>query len=453
MPDNINIKTLIMLLSLSLLAIAAARGQDTLNAETEVKKGWSFVPFPVLGYDADMGFQFGALGNVFYYGDGSTYPEYRHSIYAEASWYTRGSGVYQLFYDSKYLLPWGIRITADFAYLTEKSLDFYGFNGYQAAYVPALEDEDDEQYISRVFYRQERKLFRSVVDLQGALAGQKLRWIAGLSFFKVSTATVDIDNINRGKKESKKLPDTTLLYDQYVAWGLIAGDEYKGGNNAMLKLGLVFDTRDNEPAPNKGVWSEVLFMTAPAFKGEDSRAFNKIAITHRQYLSIIREKLVFACRLNMQTSIGKPAPYYILPYQFSSFTKTTRPDGLGGATTIRGVLRNRVVGDGTAFANVELRWQFFRTIFLNQNLYLGLHLFYDAGRVIVERELDLDHVPEEVLQDERYFDQAHDALHQGLGMGLRVGLNENFVLVVDYGMALDARDGNSGLYVGIGNIF
>lgn len=440
---------LTILTALILGSVLDTQAQDT----TAIKKGWSFVPFPVLGYDADMGFQFGALANAFYYGDGSTYPEYLHSIYAEASWYTKGSAVYQLFYDSKYLLPWNIRITADFAYLTEKSLDFYGFNGYQSAYHPELEDDGSDDYISRVFYRQERKLFRTIIDLQGNIIGPKLRWIAGFSLFDIRTATVDIDNINKGKKESNMLPDTSLLYDHYVDWGLIAEDERNGGSTKMIKVGLVFDTRDNEPAPNRGVWSEVLFLTAPGFMGNKPYAFNKLAITHRQYFSLIKNKLVFAYRLSMQTTLGKQAPYYILPYQFSSFTKTTKPDGLGGANTIRGILRDRVVGDGTAYGNLEIRWKFLKTILFNQNLYLALYAFYDAGQIIREREMDMSIVPADDMASGRYFDQGSDGLHQGLGMGLRVGLNENFVLVVDYGRALDRRDGVSGLYIGVGNIF
>jgi outer membrane protein assembly factor BamA len=400
-----------------------------------------------------MGFQFGVLGQATYYGDWSTYPEYLHSIYAEASWFTKGSAVYQLFYDSKYLLPWNIRITADFAYLTEKALDFYGFNGYQAAYHPDLADDGSAEYISRVFYRQERKLFRTIIDLQGNLAGPRFRWLAGFSYFDIKTATVDINNINKGKKESKQLPDTTLLYDEYVSWDLIADDEKNGGSVKMLKLGLVFDTRDNEPAPNRGVWSEILFLTAPGFMGNKPYAFNKLAITHRQYISLVKSKLVFAYRLSMQTTLGPQAPYYMLPYQFSSFTKTTKPDGLGGANTIRGVLRDRVVGDGTAYGNIELRWKFLNTKLFNNDLYLALYAFYDAGQVIRERELDLSVVPPGDIASGRYFDQDHDSLHQGIGLGLRVGFAENFVLVIDYGRALDKRDGVSGLYVGVGNIF
>jgi hemolysin activation/secretion protein len=110
------------------------------------------------------------------------------------------------------------------------------------------------------------------------------------------------------------------------------------------------------------------------------------------------------------------------------------------------------VGDGTAYGNLELRWKFLNTILFNQNLYLALYAFYDAGQVIREREMDLSLVDPDIPLD-RYFDQEHDGLHQGLGLGLRVGFSENFVLVVDYGRALDRRDGLSGLYIGVGNIF
>ena len=45
-----------------------------------VKKGWNFAPFPSIGYNSDTGFQIGALCEIFDYGDGSTYPGYRHKF-------------------------------------------------------------------------------------------------------------------------------------------------------------------------------------------------------------------------------------------------------------------------------------------------------------------------------------------------------------------------------------
>ncbi|MCK7525245.1 MAG: hypothetical protein MZV64_50385 [Ignavibacteriales bacterium] len=122
----------------------------------KIKKGWTFGALPIVAYDADMGFQYGALAQFFDYGDGTIYPDYRHTFYVEVSRFTKGSGVNQLFYDSKYLIPGNIRITADLDYLTERALDFYGFNGYEANYDQSVTDQESDDYISRVYYKHER---------------------------------------------------------------------------------------------------------------------------------------------------------------------------------------------------------------------------------------------------------------------------------------------------------
>jgi hypothetical protein len=341
------------------LAIQGMAQSPTDSASTPVKEkrktGWTWAGLPVLGYDADLGLQLGVLGQIFYYGDGSTYPEYRHTVYAECSWFTRGSAVYQLFYDSKYLIPGGIRFTADADYLPDRALDFYGFNGYEANYRSEYTDSGSEEYISRVFYKQERKMYRIMADFQGPFVGQKLRWLAGINILGMKTGTVDIARINKGKAADKQLPDTALLYDRYVSNGLIRPEEKDGGTTIYLKTGLVYDTRDNEAAPNKGLWSEVMLLSAPTFLGNNPYAFVKLVVTQRQYISLVRKRLVAAYQLSYQATIGGTTPWYIMPYIYSSYSLTTRPDGLGGVRTIRGVLRNRITGDGVAFGNVELR--------------------------------------------------------------------------------------------------
>jgi hypothetical protein len=133
------------------MGVFAQADSSGFQVKEKKKTGWTWAGLPVVAYDADMGLQLGALGQVFYYGDGSTYPEYKHTIYAECSWFTKGSSVYQLFYDSKYLIPGGIRVTADLDYLPERALDFYGFNGYEANYQPSVTEEGTDDYISRVF--------------------------------------------------------------------------------------------------------------------------------------------------------------------------------------------------------------------------------------------------------------------------------------------------------------
>jgi outer membrane protein assembly factor BamA len=443
------------LLAIFIVAVVAnvyAGGDSTsLQPKEKKKTGWTWAGLPVVAYDADMGLQLGLLGQVFYYGDGSTYPEYRHTIYAECSWFTKGSAVYQLFYDSKYLIPGGIRVSIDLDYLPEKALDFYGFNGYEAHYISSVTDQNSGDYISRAFYKQERKMYRIMADFQGPLIGQKLRWLAGINVIGIQTGTVDINRINKGKPDDKKLPDTALLYDRYVDYQLIRPDEKNGGTTVYLKTGLVYDTRDNEAAPNRGLWSEIMLLSAPTFLGNHPYAFVKLAITQRQYISLVKKRLVATYQLSYQGTIGGTTPYYIMPYIYSSYSLTTRPDGLGGMRTVRGVLRNRITGDGVAFGNVELRWKFFKSVVLKQNLYLGLTAFLDGGMAVQDHKLYLDKVPDD--QKSFYFNSTTDRLHLATGLGLRIAVNDNFIISVDYGMALNRQDGTSGLYVGIGNIF
>jgi outer membrane protein assembly factor BamA len=100
--------------------------------------------------------------------------------------------------------------------------------------------------------------------------------------------------------------------------------------------------------------------------------------------------------------------------------------------------------------NLELRWKFWKTYLFKQNFYLGLIGFFDAGMVVQERPVDQSKVTENASF---FFDNDSDQMHFGTGFGLRAALNENFIISVDYGFALDKRDGTSGLYIGIGNIF
>jgi len=446
----------ILLATLSCIHLVRGQAPDTTqaNKKTEkVKTGWNLGALPVVGYNSDIGFQYGALANLYYYGDGSIYPKYFHSIYMEISRTTKGSGINQLFYDSEHLLP-GLRVTADISYLTEKALDFYGFNGYDAVYNADWTDDskDSLTYISRVFYKHERKLFRFALDFQGKFGDSPLHWLAGLALLHVGTDSVDIERLNKGKSDAKKLPDSLGLYDKYVKWGLISAGESKGGGVNYLKLGFIYDTRDNEPNPMHGIWTEALICTAPRFMMNGNYGYTKLSIIHRQYFTLLREKLSLAYRLAYQGTISGRAPFFMQPYLISSFSQSTNIDGMGGVRTIRGMLRNRAVGDGMAYGNMELRWKFYRTQGWNQNFYFGLNGFVDAGQVVQKIPVSLASLPEDVNQSD-YFELNSEALHLTYGLGFRVAMNQNFILAVDYGQVADKRDGSSGVYVNLGYLF
>lgn len=435
-----------------LQSVSFAQDADSNQSGDFVKKGWTFGALPAVSYNSDLGFQYGGLVNLYYFGDGSTYPKYMHSLYAEISRYTKGSGINRVFYDSEYLIP-DIRVTADFSYLTEKALDFYGFNGYDAVYEPMWEDDTapDDIYKSRMYYRHERNMFRAMVDLQGSLSGRELRWVAGFGILHNKVGSVDIDRLNKGKDDNL-LPDVPGLYDKYVDWDLIGDQEKDGGWTNNLKLGVVYDTRDFEPHPMKGVWSEVVVFLAPKFFGNGDFGYSKISATHRQYFTLVDDKLSLAYRVNYQGTISGTVPFYMQPYMINSFSNSSNTDGLGGSKTIRGVLRNRVVGDAFGFGNVELRWKFFNTILMNQDIYLALNPFLDAGKVLkkIEFRAGAD-IPSN--EGDNFFKSDEEALHVSAGAGLKIVMNKNFIISADYGKALDERDGGGGLYIGLNFLF
>jgi hypothetical protein len=417
------------------------------------KKGFSLGLLPTISFDADMGFQYGGLVSVYDYGDGTKYPSYKQMMKVEVSRYTKGSGTNQLFYDAKNLLPHNLRLTADLSYLTEKSLDFYGFNGYQSKFNPDFADKDADDYITRVFYRNQRKMFRLTADVQGNLYGKNLKWLAGLGIMNMKMDTVDINSINKGKKDEDKLTYAPTLYNNYVNWGIINPEERDGGNANFIKLGLVYDTRDNEANAMHGIWSEALVTYAPGFFFNPEFSYAKLVLIHRQYFTLIKDKLSFVYRLDYQGTIGGKTPFFMQPYMLSSYSSITKTDGLGGAKTLRGIMRDRVVGDGVAYGNIELRWKFLKTHVGKQNLYFALNGFSDFGMVVQQININKDKISSE--DQAKYFDFSYekDKVHPSLGAGLRIALNENFILAVDYGFAMNKNDGLKGLYINIGNLF
>ena len=413
-----------------------------LNAQDNSKpEGWKFGALPTITYDTDLGLQYGALVNFYDYGKPSINPYYKHSLYLEISRFTKGSGVNQFKYDSEYLIP-GIRVTAEASILTEKALDFYGFNGYQSDYNPDFSDEESDNYISRVYYRHGRDLNRFKLDFQGNILGRKLKWIGGFLHYGHKISTVDIDELNKGKDEEDKLPDVNTLFDNYVDWGIIPEDQKEGGNNNFLKLGLVYDTRDNEPNPNKGIWTEAFLLTGPKFLGNKDYAYTKLILTHRQYFTVLKNKLTFAYRLSYQKKIAGEMPFYMLPYIFD--LREDR-DGLGGAKTTRGVLRNRIAGEDMAFGNFEFRWKFLNKNFGTRNLYLCLTPFIDIGMVTGEYEFNQTSGEEVKIGDEK--------MHVGYGTGLRIALDQNFIVSLDYGIPLNKKDGGTGFYIKLDFLF
>lgn len=449
-------KLLSLLLLFPFLVPITAQDADTTDRDKDeqIKTGFSLGGVPFAVYNSDIGLQYGALANLYWYGDGSRYPMYNHSVYIEWSRTTKKNGINQITYDSDRLIP-GIRSFFEASYLTEKALDFYGFNGYKAVYDLDFEKNvlDPDGNANRLYYRYSRQLLRLKADFQGEIIGQKFRWLAGIAYYGTTIDSADVDGFNKGKEDD--FLSYNSLYGNYLEYGIIPEDQAHGGRHTLLKAGLVYDTRDNEPNPYTGIWTELQLHYAPSFLSNTDYSYTRIVFTHRQYFTLIPEWMNLAFRISYQGKLTGEMPFYMLPFIFNTAPKLTE-NGVGGAKTVRGIRLNRVVGDGFAYANVELRGKILRTNILNQNLYIALSAFMDAGMVTQKYHFDASGVPAQLpdyLPDEIIDLDAKEVPHLAFGGGVHIVLNANFIVAVDYGIAANKADGDSGIYIGLSFLF
>jgi len=451
---------LIMMIAFSVYGQEKAKKEKKEKTPKE-KVGWKFGgALPAVTYDNNLGFQYGALFEFFNYGKPSIYPEFLDHTYTEVSRFTKGSGIYRMMYESNHLIG-KTHFTFDISYLPDKANDFYGYNGYGAVFNKDWMDDETDDYKTRMFYRQERNQFRIKADIQGKITGDHLKWAAGFGVNNFTISSVDIAKLNEGKDPEDQLPtveEEPGLYEIYKTLDLITADEADGGWVNTLKAGIMWDSRDNRPNPMKGIWAEMGIEYAPSFLGNDW-SFSKFYATHRQYFTLIEEDLSFVYRLGYQTTLGGDVPYFYQSQVITSMLTGATSEGLGGSSTLRGVLRNRVIGEGFFFGNVELRWKPFHFKFLKQDCYLGVNAFYDFG--MVTDKIDLPDNLEatfntqfgEVQSYDNFFNEGGEKLHQSAGISILPVINRNFVIAIDIGKAFNKQDGNIGFSIGLNYLF
>jgi outer membrane protein assembly factor BamA len=363
-------------------------------------------------------------------------------------------------YESNHLIP-GVHMTSDLSYLPDQASHFYGFNGYESVFNKDWMDDKlaSPPYRTRMFYRFQRNQFRFKNDFQGKLSGDHIKWSAGFAFQDFVISSVNVDKLNKGKKV--KLPSVEEqpgLFERYQALGLISPNEADGGWVNTLKAGLMWDSRDNRPNPMKGLWTEIGVEVAPKFMGNDW-GFSRLYLIHRQYFTLIEKNLSFVYRLGYQSTISGTVPFFYQSQVITSMLTGATNEGLGGASTLRGVMRNRVLGDGFVMGNVELRWKPLYFKFLKQDCYLGLNLFTDFGMVTkdiklpdnLQAKFESQIYPFENFSD--YFKPGKDKIHQSAGVSIMFAMNQNFVVAVDIGKAFKEQDGNIGFSIGLNYLF
>ena len=483
--------------AMALCTIADAKGEKNVSYNENgeiIKTGVNLGPLPVVAFDADRGFQFGALLNLYDFGDGKNYPNPNSQWYFEASAYTKESSInsykFIVNYDNKTLIP-GVRMSICSGYYKDAALDFYGFNGYQSNYDMSMleptfvwEDNkagdklaqkfEDKGKLPKGFYRFGRDLIKAKVDFTGEIAknfyweaGYHFQWLKAQSFtpkgYRVLDNPLELDYY---------VPGGTTLFDLYKAWGIISEDEANGGITSSIRLGLMYDSRNVENNPTKGIWAEAHIIAAPKWLGTTHENY-KYCATFRHYVPIIQDKLTFAYRIGYQGTIGNSSPWYSLPFYTNMGIKADN-DGFGGYRTVRGLMLNRVQGLDVGYYNAEFRYRFIDFKLAKQNIAFALSAFCDGAHVFRGYDMTFTDSAKAALlstdpainpagdplrgramanQYKNFVFEQKDGFHGTAGAGLRFIMNQNFIVAFEYARCFNKQDGNGAFYINTGFLF
>ncbi len=419
---------------LSLLVQKMAFGQDSIPGQ-KIIKDWDVSILPSFVYNTDKGIQYGALASIYYYDDSTHYPDYLYNLYLQSSVTTRGGHVDYLFFDSKNLLPEKLRLIADLSSVGNRFQQFYGFNGYDALYNSNYDNPSKQDFISQSYYYIQKLGKTIFLDVQRCFFNSQFKWDLGFGNYNITI------HPSKNKFEGITTDSSQLsLYEKYVTYGIIPAAQKNGGNTSYLKGGLIYDTRDNEAIPTKGIWAEGVFIKAPKFLKNDF-AYSQIVLIFRQYFTL-RTDMVFAYRIAYQTKLNGAMPFYMMPYFISTFHVQ---EALGGVKTLRGILNDRLQGEGFALGNFEYRYTPVNTTLFERNLSIAFILFTDLGKITKMYNID-----KTINMAEVDYKPNNEKIHQSVGSGIRFIVNHNFIVSSDYGMALNKSDGNYGYYLAPG---
>lgn len=392
------------LAALAFAFAAPLRAQDSAS-----KSDWEWFALPALNFNSDEGFGYGALLELYNYRAGVK--PYRIMIRPLLAFSTKGKRDLTLSIDAPGLLPEGWRFDAFLGREQHLATPYYGI-GNTTPKVMTLTDPPDPYY-----YRYGRTQLRAALNVQRRITGP-MRFLVGAGFANVETDATPFDS------------GTTLLQQERIAQQGVANPTDRTGRIAMLRGGIVLDTRDREVGPTRGSWIDLLVQRARHSGNTQDGAYTRGTFSARNYTSLT-SRIVFAQRLVVQHTDGDVPFFDLATIQNSS--PTVQMEGLGGSSSMRGVEKNRYTARGIAFTNLELRYRFKELRLLGKPAYLVGSAFADAGRVW---RGDL-------------FQGDPGTTHLSGGGGMRLGLGPSFLVALDVGRSSESTQ----IYIGLGYPF
>jgi outer membrane protein assembly factor BamA len=204
---------------------------------------------------------------------------------------------------------------------------------------------------------------------------------------------------------------------------------------SMLAAALLYDTRDFEPDPSKGVFLQYSHEFSSKAIGSDF-SFHKFML-QGQYIQTIwrsskgQKRIVFA-GLGAFGHIFGSAINFIEMWDLSSQAEAGGILVLGGSRSLRGYREARFLAPSVALFNWELRTRVYDFKIKKEHISLGFTPFWDRGSVWDK--------PSEV---------GLKGWRSSQGVGLRVAWNQSTILRLDMASSSEGRQ----VFFGFGHIF
>ena len=378
-----------------LLLTHTAVAQDTkLTAADEDKTGTEVGVLPLVGGDTDNGFGAGAIGSVANF-DGESVP-YKWQLQFATFLATKGSPIDPSYEDAfanliiPQLLDGRLRLEIRPAFTHESALRFYGLGNNVK--IPSQTDA------TRDFYTR----LHPQLDVMS-------RW-------KISPAWSIVGGVHLLYNDTSFDPTSTLAME-------IPMIDPKAGEShgiAKLQTGAVYDTRDNEIAPNSGQYHSLYVYASPSIGSALPYRYEQADVQLRWYTTVIPKRMVLAVRTVGDVLLGD-VPFY----ELSRYENTS---AIGGSLGVRGVPGYSFYGKVKVFANVELRTHINDFNFWGKKYKFGVATFFDGGRLW--SDLRASH-PE--------LDGTGLGLHWGTGAGIRLQQGRAFLVRADLAWSPDAQ--------------
>lgn len=398
------------------------------------KEGRYLTAIPDISSDPINGFGAGAEGQLFFNGRKTdpffAYTPYKAELSIALFYTSHAQRELKLSIDMPYIFNSRWRLFAELAYevnpnllyfgLTEKSLaplSYYPDNDTSKALITNASYSDYENSLTGKSayyntYQKKEKLFNAIA--QRAFMQGKLQALLGYEIGELTAST--------------PLNNNSLVANDAVAKKI---NGFGKSIVSILQFGFIYDTRDLETDPTKGVNAVLLYELAEKAIGSRYN-FNKTTLQLKLFQPLfpkVFKKCIFSARLGMGYVQGNAPLIEYMDLKVGNETVSA----LGGSSTLRGYKQNRFVSNVRSFLNIEMRCRFLQVNFLKQHLAWSAVPFFDAGGT-------WDNFSRiNLMVNIRYCE----------GVGLRIAWNNNTILRFDYAVSKEDKQ----LFFGLGHSF